>query len=31
MTEDRWLNRLIAAPNLHPNLNTRTRYPTAET
>ena len=31
MTDDGWLNRLIAALNLYPNLNTRTRYPTAET
>lgn len=31
MTDDRGLNRLIQALNLHPNLNTRTRYPTAGT
>lgn len=31
MTDDRGLNRLIPALNLHPNLNTRTRYPTAGT
>jgi len=31
MTDDRGLNRLIQALNLRPNLNTRTRYPMAET
>jgi hypothetical protein len=29
MTEDRWQE--IFHPNLHLNLETRTRYPTAET
>ena len=31
MTDDRGLNRLIPAPNLHLNLNTRTRHLMTET
>jgi hypothetical protein len=31
MTDDRGLNRLIPAPNLHLNLNIRTRHLMAET